>query len=328
MKPLNQEERNLHIRRFWLTYLSLCLLMVGVLWLSVKIIPDIAQSRQTLAASEVKGFLAETDQTDKMVQNLETQPTLSDVALKPFYDKTAQVKTAYPKPVFSSIINSYELVVNELDNAKDKGGTDLQELYVKKQKLLTDKATFLAQIEAAKRAKAKEKAEEKKKEGGGGEKPVPLPPPVVAAGPAIMPRVIGPFKLTKVRGGGDFSSNPVYVKVRVWLKNQGSAVALQVSFEGTELQNSSPTMGKITASEAIYNAPEGSTVAEVLVPTGDWRHSYTHEAGNDQTFTTPDGLFTFITKIHTAGQDIENASGGSQLTVKLNRKLSIKLQKE
>lgn len=328
MKPLNQDDRNTRIKRFWLTYFSLCLLIIGVLWLSVKIIPDIAQSRQTLAASEVKGFLAETDQTDKMVQNLETQPTLSDAALKPFYDKTAQVKTAYPKPVFSSIVNSYELVVNELDNAKDKGGTDLQELYIKKQKLLTDKATFLAQIEAAKRTKLIAKAEEKKKEGGGGEKPVPPPPPVAAAGPAIMPRTLGPFKLAKVRGGGDFSSNPVYVKVRVWLKNQGSAVALQVSFEGTELQNSSPTMGKITASEAIYNSPEGSAVAEVLVPTGDWRHSYTHEAGNDQTFTTPDGLFTFITKIHTPNQDIENASGGSQLMVKLNRKLSIKLQKE
>ena len=328
MDILNRQERSTNIKNFILSYLGFGLMLTILLFYSIKRIPELDSKNQKLAESEITGMLAEHKNIEGIIQGLEAQPVLNDGILQPFYDKIQGAKAKFPQPVFGAVASSDESVVVELANLKNNSDPEVQELVKTKQDLLNKKNQLIADIAAAKKNAAPAPAP----------KPAaaaPLPPPVaaVAAAGSMLSSVsmaeVGPVKLRKVRGSGDFDFHDVAVRILVSLvlSSDGSKLSMRVKFDANDLSSPSGTMGTGTRMEIIYSTPAGYKIDPSSLPQTIWSYNYTDRNTSDENYDTPDGFLSFTIKGLTSGMDTDNPSGGSAVLVSMNRKLPIKLVK-
>jgi len=323
MDIINRQERNLSIRNFILTYIGFGALLVLLLFYSLKRIPELDSKNQKLAESEIQGMLAENKNIEAIITGLEAQPVLNDGSLQPFYDKVAAAKAKFPQPVFGAVAGSHESVIVELSNLKNNTDAEVQDLVKEKQELLNKKNQLAADIAAAKKKSAPAPAPKAA---------LPPPPPVAAANPtSLVPLAeVGPVKLRKIRGSGDFGNNEVSVRILASLiiSNDGTKLSMRVKFDANDLSSTNGTMGSGTRMETIYVAPNGYVIDPSSLPKAVWSYNYTDRNTSDETYDSPDGLLSFTVKGSTPGQDTDNPSGGSAVLVTMNKKLSIRLIKQ
>lgn len=322
MDIINRQERNLSIRNFILTYIGFGVLLVLLLFYSLKRIPELDSKNQKLAESEIQGMLAENKNIETIITGLEAQPVLNDGSLQPFYDKVAAAKAKFPQPVFGAVAGSHESVVVELSNLKNNADAEVQDLVKEKQELLNKKNQLVADIAAAKKKSAPASTPKAA---------LPPPPPVAATNltTSVSLAEVGPVKLRKIRGSGDFGSNDVSIRILVSLvvSNDGTKLSMRVKFTADDL-SSNGTMGSGTRMEEIYRAPNGYVIDPSSLPKAVWFYNYTDRNTSDETYDSPDGLLSFTVKGSTPGQDTDNPSGGSAVLVTMNKKLPIRLIKQ
>jgi hypothetical protein len=321
MKPLNQTERTQRWVQFLGIFAAFLLFTAICWWLSLILIPKQTSVQQNQTVQEMIAYRKQLMATDKMMAAVEQGAPLTDDWLRNFYANTSELDQMFPKPLFLATTKSYRQLAGEYENARRLGDEGLQLLNSQKIQLEAKKAQLLAALAAA----GNELKDLSKPKAGGGAKP-PIPPPV-ATGPVINPGMFGPFKPLLISGSGEFGKNSPEINATVqFMIVREHQVALAVYFE-TGGDNAG-TLAKVTERKELYTAPPGYRITGLSVPDRTpWRVNYVDNSLTEDKKPVADGLMTLFIKGNTPGLDI-GATGGSALSVQLNKQIKVELEKE
>ncbi|GAB4021206.1 hypothetical protein [Spirosoma koreense] len=318
MKPLNYTERNRRWSQFLGLYAALLLAVALCWWLSLSLIPKLTTVQQNQTMQEMIAYRKQLAGTDKMLADVEKGTALTENWSRNFYANTSALDQQFPKPLFRATTNSYRQLAGEYENARRAGDESIQLLNSQKIQLEARKASLLAALSEA--GKELTKVASAPKAG-------PPPPPAAPAGPVINQGIYGPFKPLLISGTGEFGKNQPEINASVqFMIIRGQQVSLAVYFEtgGDE----AGTLAKVTERKEIYTAPPGFKIVKLSVPERTpWRIHYVDKSTTPDTFKSDDGLMTMTINGNTAGLDV-GATGGSSLSVRLNKPIRVELEKE
>lgn len=319
MKPVNQRERNQKIGRFFIIYSGMMLLFLLLLYCSFAIIPKLSSEQQHITSVEIKNFIQGTEGLEKTVRELNDQPQLDEVTLAPVYSNLNQLEAQYSDTVYRTVLVSYRTMVGQLVNAKQNGDPELNLLDKRHQQLLAANNKLRKDIAGIKPRPVPPV----------GPTPVPTPKPQGGGGnnPMVASQEWGPYYPKLLKGSGYFEEANPNTKFNIWFTAEGRSLVLHVYYEVSHNRTSGNGLdSRVEAKEVVYTAPEGFEVDPASLPIKDsFVHSYWDKTYEDETVTSQDGLLTCRVK-GKAEPKIGDLKG-SQLSVRLNRPVPLKLAK-
>jgi hypothetical protein len=139
MKALNSEIRFNRIIYFWLCYTGVIALIGISIYLNFRKIPELAQERNQASATEINIFLVETNRLDDYVRRLKVSGQSSADDLLDIFGFINQLRSHYDKPLFQSVLKSYEALIGDLSVSQNVQDDELKQLMVKYDQLLEEK---------------------------------------------------------------------------------------------------------------------------------------------------------------------------------------------
>jgi len=118
MKALNSELRRSRILYFWACYAGVVVLLGISIYLNLRKIPELALQRNQSTETEIKGFLIETDRLDDYIEVLTKTKPFSARQLQTVFGFIVRLQQRYDKPLFRSVLKSYEAYLTDLGNAR------------------------------------------------------------------------------------------------------------------------------------------------------------------------------------------------------------------
>ena len=256
-----------------------------------------------------------------MLSAVERGAPLTDDWLRNFYASTSALDQQFPRPLFMATTNSYRQLAGEYENVRRAGDAGLQLMNAQKLQLDARKAQLLAALASA-GAELKAMAAA----------PASKPPgakagPDAVAGPVIKAGLLGPFRPGLISGSGEFGRNSPEVNVSVqFMIVRQRQVVLGVYFETGGAD--AGTLAKVSERKELYSAPPGYKIVGLSVPERTpWRIDYVDKTMHTDRFDVADGLMTYLVQGNTAGLDI-GATGGSTLSIRLKKPVSVEIEKE
>ncbi|NID12107.1 hypothetical protein [Fibrivirga algicola] len=320
MKPINQTERTSRWSQFLGLYAAFFALTALCWWLSLALIPRLTNVQQNQTLQEMIAYKRLLSEPDAMLATVEQGAPLTDDWLRNFYASTSALDQQFPKPLFMATTNSYRQLAGEYENARRAGDTGLQLMNSQKIQLDARKAQLIAALASA-GTELKTVAAAPAPKPAGGDKPAE------AAKPGIKTALFGPFKPLLISGNGEFgANNPEATISAQFIILRERQVVLGVYFEtgGTD----TGTLAKVSERRELYTAPPGYKIVGLSVPERTpWRINYIDKTMRLDKFDVGDGLLTYLIQSNTAGLDI-GATGGSTLSIQLNKQITVELEKE
>ena len=120
MKPYNLAERNRKIQAFTAVYGIAILLLAGLLYLLLVAAPSEQRRLVVLTQDKIEELLDYTDKADTLVLQIQKARRLEEEKLVPFYKWTNDLKAVYHLPFYTTLIDSYANLVNDLAAGKGK----------------------------------------------------------------------------------------------------------------------------------------------------------------------------------------------------------------
>jgi hypothetical protein len=139
MKALNSEIRSNRILYFWLCYAGVITLIGIFIYLNVRKIPELTQERNQASAAEINIFLVETNRLDDYVRRLKVSGQSSADDLLDIFGFINQLRSHYDKPLFRSVLKSYEALITDLGVAQNSQDEELTQLIIKHNQLVEEK---------------------------------------------------------------------------------------------------------------------------------------------------------------------------------------------
>lgn len=159
MKPINYLDRRRAIRTFCFLYLATCATFIYWLILAFFTLPKAERKLVAAGQSELKTLLDYATVADSLTNKIAKEGSLNSSNLVPFFKWATDLKTAYPKPVFTNLVDNYIAFANEiiLLGEKDSALVSAQGKLIalkKEQQLLMEKNDALkAQLRGAQSTK-------------------------------------------------------------------------------------------------------------------------------------------------------------------------------
>jgi hypothetical protein len=139
MKALNSEIRYNRILNFWLCYAGVIALIGIAIYLNFRKIPELANERSQASAAEITAFLTETNRLDDYVRRLKVSGQSTANELITIFGFINQLRSHYDKPLFRSVLKSYEALVTDLGGSQNAQDGELNQLILKYNQLMEEK---------------------------------------------------------------------------------------------------------------------------------------------------------------------------------------------
>jgi hypothetical protein len=139
MKALNSEIRYNRIISFWLCYAGVIALIGIAIYLNFRKIPELANERSQASAAEITTFLMETNRLDGYLGRLKVSGQSNPNELITIFGFINQLRSHYDKPLFLSVLKSYEALVTDLGGSQNGQDEELNQLITKYNQLMEEK---------------------------------------------------------------------------------------------------------------------------------------------------------------------------------------------
>lgn len=154
MKSLNREIRNSRILYFCVCYAGVVVLLGISIYLNLRKVPELALERNQSTEVEIKNFLVETGRLDDYIRGMTKAPVLAAGQLQTVFGFITQLQLHYNKPLFQSVLKSYEAFVTDLGNARAIQDDEWNRLTSKYSQLVQEKQQLDLQLQQLQQQRA------------------------------------------------------------------------------------------------------------------------------------------------------------------------------